>query len=168
MVDPELIEDMTSAERALREPISIPWKSRFQPGKAVHIQFDGGAQEKHGTGGFVIYDSNFNEVVRMGRYYGPSKTNNEAEMFALRDSLAALASLLPSRPDLRLPVRAFGDSQLIVRFATRIYKKPTRHTTYWALEDIKRLERKIHKATAYRNIPRALNKIADDMADRAF
>ena len=84
----------------------------------------------------------------MGRYYGPSKTNNEAEMFALRDSLAALASLLPSRPDLRLPVRAFGDSQLIIRFATRIYKKPPCHTTYWALEDIKRLEKKLYRATA--------------------
>ena len=58
-------------------------------------------------------------------------------MFALRDALATLFSLCPAQPDLHLPVRVFGDSQLIVRFATRIYKKPGRHTTYWALEEVK-------------------------------
>ena len=108
------------------------------------------------------------EVVRIGRYYGTGKTNNEAEMFALRDAMAMLASLLPSRPDLHLPVRVFGDSQLIIRFAMRIYKKPGRHSTYWALEEIKRLETAIGKPVAYRNIPRAYNQVADDMARRAL
>ena len=89
-------------------------------------------------------------------------------MFALRDALAMLASMLPSRPDLCHPVRVFGDSQLIIRFATWIYKKPGRHTTYWALEDIKRLETTIRKPVAYRNVPRAINKVADDMARRAL
>jgi len=42
--------------------------------------------------------------------------------------------------DTRYPVRVFGDSQLIIRFATRVYKKPQRQTIYWALEDIKRCE----------------------------
>ena len=93
----------------------------------------------------------------MGRYYGPGKTNNEAEMFALRDAMAALADLLPSHPHLRHPVRVFGDSQLIIRFATRIYKKPGRHTTYWALEEVKRLESVIKKPVAYRNVPRDVN-----------
>ena len=93
----------------------------------------------------------------MGRYYGPGKTNNEAEMFALRDAMAALADLLPSHPHLRHPVRVFGDSQLIIRFATRIYKKPGRHTTYWALEEVKHLESVIRRPVAYRNVPRDVN-----------
>ena len=42
--------------------------------------------------------------------------------------------------DLSHPVRMFGDSQLIIRFATRVYKKPQRQTIYWALEDVKRAE----------------------------
>ena len=66
-------------------------------------------------------------------------------MFALRDALAVLAKLLPSRQDLHLPVRVFGDSQLIIRFATRLYKKPTRHTTFWALEEVKMLEAQLKK-----------------------
>ena len=36
-IAPDLIEDMTTAERALRAPISIPWKSRFVKGPAVHV-----------------------------------------------------------------------------------------------------------------------------------
>ena len=35
------IEDMATTERALRKPLSIPAKSRFLPGKSVHVQFDG-------------------------------------------------------------------------------------------------------------------------------
>ena len=30
------LEDMATAERALRKPLSIPTKSRFLPGKFVH------------------------------------------------------------------------------------------------------------------------------------
>ena len=36
-ITPDLVEDMTLAERALRTPISIPWKSRFVKGPAVHV-----------------------------------------------------------------------------------------------------------------------------------
>ena len=33
----ELIEDMAMAKRALQQPISVPPKSRFSKGKAVHV-----------------------------------------------------------------------------------------------------------------------------------
>ena len=55
----------------------------------------------------------------MGAYYGASRTNNEAEMFAARDLMAVLVKLSNQRPDLRIPIRIFGDSQLIIRFLTR-------------------------------------------------
>ena len=48
------LQDMATAERALRKTLSIPAKSRFLPEKFVHVQFDGGSEGGLGTGGFVI------------------------------------------------------------------------------------------------------------------
>ena len=39
----ELLDDMTTAEAALQMPAHLPPKARFVSGKAVHVQFDGGA-----------------------------------------------------------------------------------------------------------------------------
>ena len=94
----------------LKQPMHLPPKARFVGGDSIHIQFDGGAQEGHGTGGFVILDKDEKEVVRVGRYYGPGRTNNEAEAFALRDAVQCLVRLQKTRPDLFHPVRVFGDS----------------------------------------------------------
>lgn len=63
-------------------------------------------------------------MVRVGRYYGAGRTNNEAEAFAMRDAMQCLAKLRHSRPALHHPVRVFGDSQLMIRFITRLYKRP--------------------------------------------
>ena len=45
-----------------------------------------------------------------------------------------------------------------------IYKKPQRHTIYWAVEDIKQAERSLGGPVAYRHITREANCVADDMA----
>ena len=120
----DLLEDMTTAEAALRKLLHLPAKARFAKGPAVHVQFDGGAQDGHGTGGFVILDQAGKEVIRVGRYYGPGRTNNEAEGFAMWDAVQCLARLSRRRPELNIPARVFGDSQLMIRFITRLYKKP--------------------------------------------
>ena len=39
----ELLNDMTTAETALQTLVHLPPKARFTSGKAVHVQFDGGA-----------------------------------------------------------------------------------------------------------------------------
>jgi len=83
----DLLEDMTTAESALRKPLHLPAKARFAKGPATHVQFDGGSQDGHGTGGFVILDKDGREIIRVGRYYGPGRTNNEAEGFAMRDAV---------------------------------------------------------------------------------
>ena len=62
----------------------------------------------------------------------------------------------------------FGDSQLLIRFMLRIYKKPQRHTIYWAVEDVKRAERDMGGPVAYRHVTREANCVADDMARRAL
>ena len=66
------------------------------------------------------------------------------------------------------PVRVFGDSQLIIRFATRVYKKPARYTICWALEDVKRCEAKTRQMISYRHVTREANTVPDDMARRAL
>ena len=78
---------------ALKQPMHLPPKAQFIEGDSVHVQFDGGAQDGVGTGGFVILDKNEKEVVRVGRFYGPGRTNNEAEAFALRDAMQCVARL---------------------------------------------------------------------------
>ena len=75
-------------------------------------------------GGFVILDVDGKEVIQAGRYYGPGWTNNKAESFTVRDALQCLSKLVQERPSLRHPVRVFGDSQLIIRFLTRVFKRP--------------------------------------------
>ena len=112
-------------------------------------------------------DKDEKEVVRVGRYYGPGRTNNEAEAFALRDAIQCLVRLQRTRRELFLPARVFGDSQLIIRFATRIYKRPTRHSIYWALEEVRKAERSLD-SVAYRHVGRDFNQVADDMGRRAL
>ena len=82
-----LLQDMATAEKALRQQLHMPPKARFTSGPALHVQFDGGAQDGIGTGGFVILDGEGKELVRIGRHYGPGRTNNEAEAFAMRDAV---------------------------------------------------------------------------------
>ena len=50
----------------------------------------------------------------------------------------------------------------------RIYKKPQRHTIYWAVEDVKRAERTLGGPVAYCHVTREANCIADDMARQAL
>ena len=45
-------------------------------------------------GEFVILDTDGKEVIRAGRYYRPGQTNNEAESFAIRDTLQCLSKLV--------------------------------------------------------------------------
>ena len=74
-------------------------------------------------GGFVILDADGKEVIQVGHYYGPGWTNNEAESFAIRDALQCLSKLIQERMSLRHPVRVFGDSQLMIRFLMRVFKR---------------------------------------------
>lgn len=56
----------------------------------------------------------------------------------------------------------------MIRFATRLYRKPHRHTIYWAMEDVKRAEAALHQPVAYRHVTREANTVPDDMARRAL
>ena len=60
-------------------------------------------------GNFMILDCDGQEVIQCGRYSGSGQTNNEAEMFAMRDALSTLVKLMPKNPRLHYLVRVFGD-----------------------------------------------------------
>ena len=48
------------------------------------------------------------------------------------------------------------------------YKKPQRHTIYWAVEDIKQAERSLGGPVVYHHITCKASCVADDMARRAL
>ena len=164
----EDVEAMTTAERALQTPIHIPPKARFSGGTGGPRPVRRGIPGRSRHRRLRNHRSRGTRGRRAGRYYGPGKTNNEAEAFAMRDALACLAEILPKHPELQHPVRVFGDSQLLIRFMTRIFKKPSRHTIYWAIEEARRTERQLAGPVAYRHTPREHNQVADDMARRAL
>ena len=83
--------------------------TKFMRGPYVHIQFDGGSQDGHGTGGFTIIDETGRELIRAGLYYGPGYTNNEAEATALMNACECYQKMLNSTQK-NLPVRIWGDS----------------------------------------------------------
>ena len=120
-------------QTALATPAQLPVRSRFKSGPAVHVQFDGGSTGGVGTGGFVIVDAQGAKVVRAGKWFGNGIANNEAEGLACHEAIACLARLQQQRPELRLPARVFGDSQLMIRFLTGVYKKPGKTSIYEAL-----------------------------------
>lgn len=56
----------------------------------------------------------------------------------------------------------------MIRFATRLYRKPHRQTIYWAIEDVRRAETHLRTPVAYRHVTRDANTVPDDMARRAL
>ena len=44
-----------------------------------------------------------------------------------------------------------------------IYKKPQRHTIYWAVKDVKHAEQVLGGAVTYCHVTREANCVADDM-----
>ena len=85
----------------------------------------------------------------------------------MRDALQCL-SRITRRFQKMSPIRVFGDSQLMIRFATGLYKKPHRQTIYWAIEDVKKMGRILNQPIAFRHVTRDANTVPDDMARRAL
>lgn len=56
----------------------------------------------------------------------------------------------------------------MIRFITRVFKRPQRHSIYWALEETRRAEAAMKVPVAYRHVKREFNTVPDDMARRAL
>ena len=63
--NPVDLDDMYSTKSALGQ-VNLPPKACFVPSKAVHVQFDGGSQEGHPMGGFMILDTDGKEAIWAG------------------------------------------------------------------------------------------------------
>ena len=113
-------------------------------------------------------DTDGKEVIWAGQYYGPGRTNNEAESFAIQDALQCLSKLDQEQPSLRCPARVFGDSQLMIHFLTRVFKRLSCHSIYWAIEDARVEEWALGQPVAYCHATRDANCIPDNMARRAL
>ena len=51
---------------------------------------------------------------------------------------------------------------------TGIYKRPSSHNIYWALDDVRRAEKRLFGPAAYRFITRDANTVANNMACQAL
>lgn len=71
--------------------------------------------------------------MRCGSYYGQGFTNNEAEAYALKDALECLECLKQRNPALDLPIRVWGDSQLLIKHLLGVFKKPSKVRIYEAV-----------------------------------
>jgi len=65
------------------------------------------------------------------------------------------------------PIRAFGDSQLIINFMLGVFKRPKKNTIYSSIERTRELTRQWPYAVAFRHVSRDVNIVADDMVRRA-
>ena len=61
------------------------------------------------------------------------------------------------------PIRAFGDSQLIINFMLGVFKRPKKNSIYTSIEQTRALARQWAHAVAFRYVSRDVNTVADDM-----
>ena len=127
------LEDEVEELKKGLDTTSLPSASRFKSGPFVHVQFDGGSVEGVGTGGFTIVGPDGAELIRAGKCFGEGYTNNEAEALAMMEALNCLEQFRRESPQLAVPVRVWGDSQLIIRHLVGIYKKPSKARVYQAI-----------------------------------
>lgn len=64
--------------------------------------------------------------------------DNEAENFALRDTLDCPCKHFCRYPSLQFPLGVFGDSHPMIHFMTQLLKKMNHYSIYWELEQSKK------------------------------
>lgn len=132
--------------------------------KDLVIYCDGGSRGNPGlaASGFAIADGQGNKIARAGRFLGRA-TNNQAEyqavVFALKYVLEN--SLKPEK------IAFFLDSELIVRQMNGIYRIKDAGLQLHATA-IHKLIAQLALPVSFTHVPRAKNKIADAMVNKAL
>ena len=81
---------------------------------STQMYFDGGSQQREGTGGYVIWDARRTLKASVGRWYGTeAPTNNTAEVKALVEGLTFIHATLQHHS---LALFVHGDSKLVIDF----------------------------------------------------
>ena len=83
----------------------------------TQMYFDGGLQQREGTGGYVVWDAWGVVKASVGRWYGAeAPTNNTMEVKALVEGLTIIHTKLRHHP---LALFIHGDSKLAIDFCCR-------------------------------------------------
>ena len=83
----------------------------------TQLYFDGGSQQREGTGGYVVWDTRGALRASVGRWYGAeAPTNNTAEVRALVEGLTFVHTTLQHHPS---ALFVHGDSKLTIDFCRR-------------------------------------------------
>ena len=138
-----------------------PDKTPAQKGGSLSLYTDGASRGNPGEAGagFVVYDSNDEEIAGEGVYLGKC-TNNLAEYDALILGISLASQFAPSHLDIYL------DSQLIVRQILGQYKvksqqlKPKYQQVMVLLADL--------KSWKIAHVRREFNKRADELANQGI
>lgn len=130
-------------------------------GSKLVVYTDGGARGNPGPAalGVAIYSSSGKLLRKYGEHLG-DRTNNEAEYEAIISALKTALALGAKIVD------CYMDSEFVVRQLAGIYKvREPRMKALFA--QVKNLEIHFHKVS-YTHIPRAKNKLADQMVNAAL
>ena len=121
---------------------------------APHITafFDGGAAQKLGTGGFIVFDAGGKCLRAQASYYGEElATNNRAEAKALEELMTWLVDTRCWEKGQAVVV--YGDSQLIINFCNR--KARPAVTDLWeSIQGVKAKAACVRVPVYFRHVPR--------------
>lgn len=127
----------------------------------VFIFSDGGARGNPGPGGCgaVVTDPKGNVLKKVSEFIGHC-TNNQAEYMALLFGLDAAATFKPKK------ISCYLDSKLVVEQVSGRWKVKNKELKEYHQQAL--LFMKDHKDTSFHHIPRAKNKMADQLANDAM
>ncbi len=127
----------------------------------VKLYTDGGSRGNPGpsAAGYVMYDMDQNQLHKEGVYLGVT-TNNQAEYLGLKLGLEACHAAGART------VHVYMDSLLVVNQMNRAFKVKNRDL--WPIhEAVRELISQFDKVS-FAHVPRALNKEADEMVNKAL
>lgn len=135
---------------------------RSKAASLLKIYCDGGARGNPGpaAGAFVVMDGK-KIVYKNSRFLGTT-TNNVAEYSAAYDALKWLAVY---KKNVHRKLVFFLDSELVVRQLSGEYKIKSPKLKTLASK-IKTLEKRMASEISYNYVPRAKNKLADEMVNK--
>lgn len=136
-------------------------KKKAENSTTLEIYTDGGSRGNPGSagGGFVIYKGG--QLALQGSEYFGEKTNNQAEYLALR---LALREAYDNFPDAH--VKCFLDSKLAVEQMNGNFKVKSENVRP-LFEEVRRIADQF-VSFSIQHIPRAQNKLADQLANEAM
>ena len=136
--------------------------------KSPHLRayFDGGCCGGLGSGGFVVYGQDNEQLGGGSMYYGKlSNTNNEVEMSALLDLLTWVDTHSDELPATKT-LHVIGDSELMINFMNRA-ARPSKPSLMRKVVEATTIRHRLGMRVIFSHVLRAGNQVADWLARQA-